>query len=178
MKIFSHYAWKWNACILVSFLKPTRKSKLSAAHCLVIFFKSLDKCLKGRTRMVYSYVTSGSRFCAFARLNSIPCLFLLAAIGLTTGCGSNPSTPKVPQFTGNTAVTLLLSSTANGQLLNYQSSIQSLTLTSQSGKIVTLIASPQPTEFVHLNGLIEPYGTVTVPPPLRAYMGGKQTIGG
>ena len=118
--------------------------------------------------MVYSYVTSGSRFCAFARLNSIPCLFLLAAIGLTTGCGSNPSTPKVPQFTGNTAVTLLLSSTANGQLLNYQSSIQSLTLTSQSGKIVTLIASPQPTEFVHLNGLIEPYGTVTVPQDIYA----------
>jgi hypothetical protein len=110
-------------------------------------------------------------------MNSIPCLFLLAALGFVTGCGTNPSANNGgTQFKGNTAVTILLSSTANGQLLNYRTSIQSLTLTSQAGKTVPLIASEQPSEFVHLNGLIEPYGTVTVPQDI--YTSATAKIGG
>jgi hypothetical protein len=114
--------------------------------------------------LVRSYSVSKSGFRSFLGLNSIPCLFLLAALGFTTGCGSNMSNNGGTQFSGNTAVTLLLSSTANDQLVNYRMYIQSLTLTSQSGQTATLIASPQGAEFTHLNGLIEPYGAaVTVP---------------
>jgi hypothetical protein len=43
-----------------------------------------------------------------------------------------------------------------------------LTLTSQSGKTVTLLASQQPGEFMHLNGGIEPLVTVTVPQDIYA----------
>ena len=119
--------------------------------------------------MVHSSLTSGSSFRAFPRVNLVPCLFLLVALSLTLGCGSSSPTVSVPPpLQGNTAVTLLLSSTANGQLLNYDMAIQSLTLTSKSGKTVTLIASTQPAEFVHLNGLVEPYGTMTVPQDIYA----------
>jgi hypothetical protein len=40
---------------------------------------------------------------------------------------------------------------------------QTLTLTSQSGKTVTLSSSQQPSEFMHLNGGIEPLTTVNIP---------------
>jgi hypothetical protein len=36
-------------------------------------------------------------------------------------------------------------------------------LTSQSGKTVTLLSSQQPSEFIHLNGVIDPLITATVP---------------
>ena len=125
--------------------------------------------------LVPSYSILGSRFRSFPALTSISCLLLLTALGFTTGCGSSTSANHT-QLKGNTAVTLLLSSTANDQLLNYEMYIQSLTLTSQAGKTVTLIAGPQPTEFIHLNGLIEPYGTVTVSQDIYASATAK--IGG
>jgi uncharacterized protein DUF5666 len=116
-------------------------------------------------------------FPGFRALNSIPCLLLFAALALTMGCGSNafPNTGGT-HFSGNTTVTLLLSSTANDQLENYEMYIQSVTLTSQAGQTAALIASPQPTEFIHLNGLIEPYGTATIPQGI--YASATATIGG
>ena len=120
--------------------------------------------------------SSASGFPTLPQINLLSGLVLISALCLTIGCGSNsPATIVPPPPQGNTAVTVLLSSSANGQLQNFQLSIQSLTLTSQSGKTVTLIANPQPTEFVHLNGLIEPYGTITV--PQDTYASAKATIG-
>ena len=90
-------------------------------------------------------------------------LTLLLGIGTTTGCGSSGTTPTPPQFSGNTSVTVLLSSTANDQVTRFDLEFQTLTLTSQSGTTVTLSSSQQPAEFMHLNGGIEPLMTVSVP---------------
>lgn len=88
-------------------------------------------------------------------------LTLLFGIGITTGCGSSGTTP--PKLSGNTSVTVLLASTANDQVTRFALELQTLTLTSQSGKTVTLLSSQQPSEFMHLNGGIEPLTTVNVP---------------
>jgi hypothetical protein len=78
-----------------------------------------------------------------------------------TGCGSGSS--STPKLTGNTAVTVVLSSTANDQVTQFGMQIQKLTLTSQSGNTVTLLSTQQPSEFMHLNGGIEPLTTATIP---------------
>ncbi len=88
-------------------------------------------------------------------------LTLLLAIPVTTGCGSGATT--TPKLSGNTSVTLLLASTGNDQVTRFAVDFQTLTLTSQSGKTVTLSASQQPAEFMHLNGGIEPFTTISVP---------------
>ena len=90
--------------------------------------------------------------------------FLIVAIlaFITTGCGSLPGPPP-PAFSGNTNVTVLLSSTANDQLSQFGLTFNSLTMMNKAGKSFTLLASPQGTEFVHLNGTIEPLITVSIP---------------
>ena len=80
---------------------------------------------------------------------------------LTTNCGSSSSNAVKAQ--GNTAVSVFLSGTANAELAEYDIQLQSITLTNQAGTSVTLLSAPQPSEFIHLNGQIEPLVTVTVP---------------
>ena len=102
-------------------------------------------------------------------------LLLLLGIGISTGCGS--TTPPIPpEFSGNTSVTVLLSSTANDQVTRFDLGFQTLTVTSQSGKTVTLLSSQQPAEFMHLNGGIEPLITVSVPQGI--YTSATATLGG
>jgi hypothetical protein len=96
----------------------------------------------------------------------LPCRLLLAgtlaiATAFATGCGSSGTTP--PKFSGNTAVVVLASSMANDQLFQFSVTLQSLTLTSQSGQTVSLLATPASDEFMHLNGRVEPLATVSVP---------------
>jgi hypothetical protein len=100
-------------------------------------------------------------------------LTLLIGIGITTGCGSSGTTP--PRFSGNTSVTVLLASTGNDQVTRFAVEFQTLTLTSQSGKTVTLSSSQQPSEFMHLNGGIEPLTTVSVPQDI--YTSATATLG-
>src|SRR5208282_198687 len=100
-------------------------------------------------------------------------LTLLFGIGITSGCGSNGTTP--PKFSGNTSVTVLLASTGNDQVTRFAVEFQTLTLTSQSGKTVTLSSSQQPSEFMHLNGGIEPLTTVNVPQDI--YTSATATLG-
>jgi hypothetical protein len=83
------------------------------------------------------------------------------AIALTTACGSSGS--MSPALKGNTSVTVLLSSTANDQLSQFTVTFNSITLTSQSGKTISLFAASQTPEFIHLNGTAEPLVTVGVP---------------
>ena len=90
-----------------------------------------------------------------AFLLCVPTLLVL----LATGCGNSTSTT----VTGNTAVTVLASSTANDQLVQWNITLTSLTLTNQAGKTVTLFATPQSVEYMHLNGRVEPRTTVSVP---------------
>jgi hypothetical protein len=92
---------------------------------------------------------------------------IIAAVLLSTGCGSSGSTP-IPQFSGNTSATVVLSSTANDQVSALELQFQTLTLTSQSGKTATLLSAPTsgPTvgaEFMHLNSAAEPLLTASIP---------------
>ncbi len=109
---------------------------------------------------------------------SIILITLAAAIVIATGCGSAGSslTGGGQKLSGNTSVTVLLSSTANDQVTRFDMQFQTLTLTSQSGKTVTLVSSQLPSEFVHLNGGIEPLTTVNVPQDI--YTSATVTLGG
>jgi hypothetical protein len=103
-------------------------------------------------------------------------LTLLSGIGITAGCGSTPITFPQPKFSGTTSVKVLLSSTANDQVTRFDVTLQTLTLTSQAGKTVTLLSSQQPAEFMHLNGEIEPFTTVSIPQGI--YTSATVTLGG
>jgi hypothetical protein len=60
-------------------------------------------------------------------------------------------------------VTVLATSTANDQLTQFPLTLQSLTLTNQSGKTITVVSGPLSAEYMHLNGNVEPLATVTIP---------------
>ena len=76
------------------------------------------------------------------------------------GCGGGGTGTTL---SGDTQVVVLASSTANDQLSSFTTTLQSLTLTDQSGKTVNLLASPVSEEFIHLNGHVEPIATVSIP---------------
>jgi Domain of unknown function (DUF5666) len=102
------------------------------------------------------------------------CFTLIISAALwTTGCGSSGTAP--PKFSGNTSVTVLLASTANDQVTQFAVQLQTLTLTSQSGKTITLLSSQQPSEFMHLNGEIEPLTTISIPQDI--YTSATATLG-
>jgi hypothetical protein len=96
-----------------------------------------------------------SRFSRFVRP-----LVLSLAVLLAPGCGGSGTKTT---SSGNTTVVVLASSTANDQLFQFSVTLQNLTLTSQSGQTVSLLASPASDEFMHLNGHVEPLATVSVP---------------
>lgn len=85
---------------------------------------------------------------------------VLLSIGMTTGCGGGTSSTTLA---GNTNVVVLASSTANDQLVQFPVGLKNLTLTSQSGKTVTLFSTTLSAEFIHLNGTVEPLATATIP---------------
>lgn len=93
---------------------------------------------------------------------------------LAVGCGGGGG--AVTTLSGNTSVVLLASSTANDQLVEFPLALGSLTLTSQSGKTVTLFSAPVSAEFIHLNGNIEPLTTVSI--PQDTYTSAAATYGG
>ena len=99
----------------------------------------------------------------------------LALLLSACGSGGNGGAPAAPPLTGTTSVTLVLGSTANDRLAEYDVSIQGVTLTSQSGKTVTVLGSTQQTEFVHVNGAVQPLLTATVPQDV--YVAADVTIG-
>jgi hypothetical protein len=114
------------------------------------------------------------RSCKF----NFSCSLSVIAIALTTvfasGCGQGTSS-RTPVI-GNTAVVVLASSTANDQLVQFPLTLNNLTLTSQSGTVVTLFSSPVSAEFIHLNGTIEPIATATI--PQDSYTSATATYGG
>lgn len=103
-------------------------------------------------------------------------LTVAATISFNTGCGGGGmSHATAPVLSGNTSVTLLLSSTANDQLSQFDIDFNSIALTSQSGKTVNLFTTLQNPEFIHLNGNAEPLLTVSVPQDV--YTSATATIG-
>ena len=95
---------------------------------------------------------------------------------LTTACGSSGTTPAPPKFSGNTSVTVVLASTASDQVTQFPLELQTLTLIGQSGTNIALLPSQQPSEFMHLNGEIEPFTTVNI--PQGVYTSATVTLGG
>src|SRR5947209_19538010 len=86
---------------------------------------------------------------------SVSLVVLISTITLImTGCGM--SGPPPPAFSGNTNITVLLSSTANDQVSQFGLTFNSLSLSNKAGKVFNLIANPQTSEFIHLNGSLQP----------------------
>jgi hypothetical protein len=90
------------------------------------------------------------------------CLFGIALAAMfVSGCGGGNGSGST--LSGNTSVVVLVSSTANDQISHLYLTLASLTLTSQSGKTITVFSTPQNAELMHLNGTAEPLATVMVP---------------
>ncbi len=106
----------------------------------------------------------------FSAILSVVALF---TVGFTTACGGGGSTQVL---SGNTQVTVALTSTGNDQLSEFDMVLNSVTLTSKSGKTVSLLSTPQGFEFTHLNGQLAPGFTVTVPQDI--YTSATATVGG
>ncbi len=94
-------------------------------------------------------------------------IFAIALFGvLLAGCGSS-SHMGTPPPVGNTQVVVLLTSTANDQLVSYQALVASIALVNQAGTSVTVFTNPVSFgplgEWTHLNGVSEPLPAATVP---------------
>ncbi len=125
----------------------------------------------------------GSRY---PRLSSptLPLALILLALSLAviTGCGGGGMHSVTPPPQGNTQVTFLLSTAADDHLSQYELNFQDLTLTSQSGKVVSVLttapnaAGPYTPEFMHLNSEAATLLTATVPDD--TYTSATLTVGG
>jgi hypothetical protein len=92
--------------------------------------------------------------------------FALAAISGCGGSGGGSTNPPIP--VGNTKVSVEVASSANDRLSQFYLGLTGLTLTSQSGKTVTLFSSATGTnaynpEFIHLNSAASSLATASVP---------------
>jgi hypothetical protein len=99
---------------------------------------------------------------------SILLIVIVAAAIFSTGCGSSGNMATPPPLTGSTSVTVVVSSTANDQLAEFDLGFQSITLTSQSGQTATLLSAPTSgpgtgAEFMHINGTAEPLVNASIP---------------
>jgi hypothetical protein len=74
-----------------------------------------------------------------------------------------------------TKVTLVLSSTANDQLSEFDLALQAMSLTSASGKNVSVLSQTRESEFIHVNGTNEPLLTAMVPQDV--YTAATVTVG-
>jgi hypothetical protein len=104
----------------------------------------------------------------------------LAWGGLIVGCssgggGASPTSSNNPT-PAVTNVTVVLASDANDQFTDFGAVLQGITLTNGSGKSVTLLSQSFGTEFVHVNGLVEPMITGTL--PQDTYTSATVTVGG
>jgi len=99
---------------------------------------------------------------------AVPLALIAAAVIFITSCGSGGSMPSSPPLAGNTSVTVMLTSTGNDQLSEFDIGFLGITLSSQSGKTVTLLPTFAPgsgpgAEFVELNGTAQPLFTASIP---------------
>jgi uncharacterized protein DUF5666 len=107
------------------------------------------------------------------RRRFITSALILAAITFSIACGSSASPSS--KLSGNTSVTVMLSSTANDQLSEFGLVFQNIVLTSQAGKPVTVFSGTQGSEFMDVNGGANPFVNVTVPQDI--YTAATVTLG-
>lgn len=88
---------------------------------------------------------------------------IVAAIATIIGCGSGMQSSSTTQFSGTTEVIVQAASASNGHFSSFVIPFQSITLTSNTGENVTLLDTPQTTEFSHLNGNPAVLAKATVP---------------
>ncbi|HEX4580704.1 MAG TPA: DUF5666 domain-containing protein [Acidobacteriaceae bacterium] len=101
---------------------------------------------------------------------------MVMTAGFAVGCGGGSQPPSTGPGSGATSsVTVTLSSTANDQVSGFNLTLDSVTLTNQSGKIVTLLSKPVSAEFIHLNGTVEPLVTASI--PQDTYTSATVTVG-
>jgi hypothetical protein len=103
-----------------------------------------------------------------------------AGASILAGCGgaSMPPPGGGPIPGQNTMVTVLMTGTANDQLILFQMTITSITLADQAGNTATIFNNPNTTQIVeaiHLNGKSEPFVTVSVPQDV--YTSATVTVG-
>jgi len=101
-------------------------------------------------------------------VSSLLSVLAIAIFGASlAGCGSGTSTGGTPPAAKTTQVVVMLTSTANDQLVAYNALIASIALVDKTGKSVPLFTNAVSFgpfgEWMHLNGLSEPLPTVTVP---------------
>ena len=110
----------------------------------------------------------------------IASLCALSLCLLVSGCSVSRSSPSLPQAQPvagqTTTLTVMSSATASDRLSSYITRFSSLALTSQSGKVVPLLATEQSMEFLHSGGNIEPVLTAIVPQDVYTAMSGTISL--
>lgn len=108
--------------------------------------------------------------CKFVRVHAAALIWsagvTVAIAALIAGCGSGSGgsgPPPPPPPPAVTKVTLVLSSTANDQMSEFDIGFQAISLKSASGKTISLLSQARQSEFIHVNGAMEPLLTVTIP---------------
>ena len=110
------------------------------------------------------------------RFRFVILLLVSLLIGIATGCGSgNGNLTTKQKLTGNTNVTVVVSSAANDQLTEFGLELKTFSLTNQAGKTVSVISADQPFEAIRLNGGFEPITTISVPQDI--YTSATATVG-
>src|ERR1700690_3659185 len=105
----------------------------------------------------------GSRLSRVGGSSFLSVFVVALSAGAVAGCGSGGSPAGTVPLSGNTSVTLVVSSTANDQLVQFSLVLTSLTLTNQSGTAVNVLTTANGAEFMHVNGSAEPLITVSLP---------------
>jgi len=96
------------------------------------------------------------------------CVVFALAMAAISGCGGSSGGSTTPPPVGSTKVSVVLSSAANDKLSQFYIGLTGLTLTSQSGKAVTLFsgsangANTYNPEFIHLNSSATSLGATSV----------------
>lgn len=105
------------------------------------------------------------------------CAALIAVSCGSSGSGSGMSAAQAPPPPpAMAAVTMVVSSTANDQLSAFDIVVQGVSLTSASGKTVSVLSQERHSEFMHVNGAMEPLLTASI--PQDTYTAATITVGG
>jgi hypothetical protein len=106
---------------------------------------------------------------SFGLQNKVP-IGLLLMLALLIGCGGGSQVTPPPVKAGTTNIMVVMTSTANDKLAEFQLALTTFSLNDSAGNSVSVFSKPslqlsstQLTEFTRLNGAAQPLGTATIP---------------